>query len=74
MWLTGLDRVRRFVNRAYVEFLGVGYEAAVAFDWRTIQHPDDHDRIDGWFGADEHRCHGQHRRDDGGAGDDSRRR
>ena len=45
MWLTGLDRVRRFVNRAYVEFLGVGYEEAVAFDWRTILHPEDHDRI-----------------------------
>jgi PAS domain S-box-containing protein len=45
MWLTGLDRVRRFVNRAYVEFLGVGDDEALAFDWRTILHPDDHDRI-----------------------------
>ncbi|MCA1661977.1 MAG: PAS domain S-box protein [Novosphingobium sp.] len=45
MWLTGLDRVRRFVNRAYVDFLGLSYEEARAFDWRTILHPDDHDRI-----------------------------
>ena len=45
MWLTGLDRVRRFVNRAYVDFLQVGYEQALSFDWRTILHPDDHDRV-----------------------------
>ncbi len=45
MWLTGLDRKRRFVNRAYLDFLSVPYEDALAFDWRTILHPDDHDRI-----------------------------
>ena len=45
MWLTGLDRERRFVNRAYLAFLGVDYQQALAFDWRTILHPDDHDRI-----------------------------
>ena len=45
MWLTGLDRDRRFVNRAYLAFLGVAYEQALSFDWRTILHPDDHDRI-----------------------------
>ena len=45
MWLTGLDRKRRFVNRAYVEFLGRGYSEALAFDWRTILHPEDHNRI-----------------------------
>lgn len=45
MWLTGLDRVRRFVNRAYMDFLGLGYEDALGFDWRTILHPDDHDRV-----------------------------
>ena len=45
MWLTGLDRVRRFVNRAYVEFLGVDYQQALAFDWRTILHAEDHDLI-----------------------------
>ena len=45
MWLTGLDRARRFVNRAYLDFIGVDYEQALSFDWRTILHPDDHDRI-----------------------------
>ncbi len=45
MWVTRLDRKREFVNRAYVEFLGISYEEAVDFDWREILHPDDHDRI-----------------------------
>jgi PAS domain S-box-containing protein len=45
MWLTGLDRTRSFVNQAYREFLNVGYEEAVTFDWRTIIHPDDASRI-----------------------------
>ncbi|HEV2568099.1 PAS domain S-box protein [Sphingomonas sp.] len=45
MWVTSLDRKRWFVNRAYVEFLGVSYEEAVDFDWRTIIHPDDLPRI-----------------------------
>jgi PAS domain S-box-containing protein len=45
MWVTLLDRTRGFVNDAYLEFLGVDYDTALAFDWRTILHPDDHDRI-----------------------------
>ena len=45
MWLTGLDRTRRFVNRAYLDFLNVGYDEGRAFDWRSILHPDDQDRI-----------------------------
>jgi PAS domain S-box-containing protein len=45
MWVTSIDRKRWFVNRAYVEFLGVSYEEAVDFDWRTIIHPDDLPRI-----------------------------
>lgn len=45
VWVTRLDRRRSFVNRAYVEFLGVSYEEALAFDWRTIIHPDDAARI-----------------------------
>ncbi len=45
VWVTRLDRRRSFVNRAYVEFLGVGYEEAVEFDWRSIIHPDDFERI-----------------------------
>ena len=45
MWMTRLDRQREFVNRAYVDFVGVGYDDAVDFDWRTILHPDDAARI-----------------------------
>jgi PAS domain S-box-containing protein len=45
MWVTKLDRKRSFVNRAYVEFLGISYEEAVDFDWRTVIHPDDSARV-----------------------------
>ncbi|HEY0625643.1 MAG TPA: PAS domain-containing protein [Allosphingosinicella sp.] len=45
MWVTRLDRKRSFVNRAYVDFLGITYEEAVDFDWRTILHPDDAERV-----------------------------
>ena len=45
MWVTRLDRKRSFVNRAYVEFLDITYEQAVDFDWRTIIHPDDAQRV-----------------------------
>jgi PAS domain S-box-containing protein len=45
MWVTKLDRTRNFVNRAYVDFLGITYDEAVNFDWRTVLHPDDQDRI-----------------------------
>ena len=45
MWVTKLDRKRSFVNRAYVEFLGITYEEAVDFDWREIIHPEDGQRI-----------------------------
>ncbi|MGQ0588807.1 MAG: PAS domain S-box protein [Sphingosinicella sp.] len=45
MWVTRLDRKRSFVNRAYVEFLGITYEEAVDFDWRDIIHPEDAERI-----------------------------
>ena len=41
VWVTRLDRHRSFVNRAYVEFVGVPYEEALDFDWRKIIHPDD---------------------------------
>ena len=41
MWVTKIDRTRAFANQAYLEFLGVPYEEALAFDWRTILHPDD---------------------------------
>jgi PAS domain S-box-containing protein len=45
MWVTKLDRTRSFVNRAYVEFLGISYEEAISFDWRTVIHPEDAPRL-----------------------------
>jgi PAS domain S-box-containing protein len=48
MWVTRLDRVRDFVNDAYVEFVGGergSREEARSLDWRTRIHPDDVDRI-----------------------------
>jgi PAS domain S-box-containing protein len=45
MWVTRLDRTRSFVNRAYVEFLGISYDEAVNFDWRTVLHPEDAPRV-----------------------------
>ncbi|MCX7322275.1 MAG: PAS domain S-box protein [Hyphomicrobiales bacterium] len=45
MWVTRMDRTRSFANKAYVEFVGVPYEQALTFDWRTILHPDDAQRV-----------------------------
>jgi PAS domain S-box-containing protein len=45
MWVTKLDRRRGFVNIAYAEFLGVSYEEAIDYDWRSRIHPEDIDRI-----------------------------
>jgi PAS domain S-box-containing protein len=45
MWVTRLDRTRAFANQAYLDFLGVDYEAALSFDWRAILHPQDLPRI-----------------------------
>ena len=45
IWVTKLDRRRSFVNRAYVDFVGVTYEDAVDYDWRNIIHPEDAPRI-----------------------------
>jgi PAS domain S-box-containing protein len=45
MWVSRLDGKRAFANQAYLDFLGVGYEEALAFDWRTILHPEDTSRI-----------------------------
>jgi PAS domain S-box-containing protein len=45
IWVTKLDRKRSFVNRAYVDFMGVTYEEAVDYDWRQIIHPEDAPRI-----------------------------
>ena len=45
MWVTRLDRSRGFVNIAYAEFLGVSYDEALHYDWRTRIHPDDMERL-----------------------------
>ena len=45
IWVTALDRRRTFVNRAYLEFGGLSFDEALAFDWRAIIHPDDIERI-----------------------------
>ena len=48
MWVTRLDRVRDFVNDAYVEFVcgpGCDPEEARTLDWRTRIHPEDVERI-----------------------------
>ena len=45
IWVTGADRVREFVNEAYVVYNGGSYEDARLADWRAVVHVDDHDRI-----------------------------
>ncbi|RZJ45462.1 MAG: PAS domain S-box protein [Brevundimonas sp.] len=45
IWVTGKDRVREFVNQAYVAYNGGGYEDARLADWRSVIHVDDHKRI-----------------------------
>jgi PAS domain S-box-containing protein len=45
MWVSKTDGTRAFANQAYLEFLGVPYEEALAFDWRKILHPDDVARV-----------------------------
>ncbi|GAA4711478.1 PAS domain-containing protein [Sphingomonas lutea] len=52
MWVTRIDRVRDFVNDAYVEFVcgphctsDAERETARTTDWRARIHPDDVDRI-----------------------------
>jgi PAS domain S-box-containing protein len=45
MWVTKIDRTRAFANQAYLEFLGVPYEDALAFDWRKILHAEDVGRV-----------------------------
>ncbi len=45
LWISDLGGVRRFVNQAYVDFLGAPYAEAIEFDWRRALHPDDLGRI-----------------------------
>ncbi|MGV9009477.1 PAS domain S-box protein [Brevundimonas sp.] len=45
IWVTQKDRVRAFVNQAYVSWHGGSYEEARLADWRQMVHPDDHAHI-----------------------------
>ena len=45
MWVTKLDRTRSFANQAYVDFVGLPFDEAIAFDWRKVLHPDDMQRV-----------------------------
>jgi PAS domain S-box-containing protein len=45
IWVTKLDRTRSFANQAYVDFVGLPFEQAIAFDWRKVLHPDDVQRV-----------------------------
>jgi PAS domain S-box-containing protein len=71
MWVTRLDRVRDFVNDAYVEFVGGGdREKARAVDWRELIHPDDverilYERISGEATRERFKNEGRYKRSDG---------
>jgi PAS domain S-box-containing protein len=45
IWVSRLDGARAFANQAYLDFLGLGYDEALVFDWRKILHPEDLPRI-----------------------------
>jgi PAS domain S-box-containing protein len=45
IWVTASDRTREFVNEAYCAFLGLTFDEALRFDWRTILHVEDQERI-----------------------------
>jgi PAS domain S-box-containing protein len=45
IWVSRPDGRREFVNRAYLEFLGVPLAEALDYDWRKALHPDDLERI-----------------------------
>src|SRR5258705_3329560 len=45
MWVTRLNRMRDFVNQAYIDFVGGTEEEVRTLDCRTRIHPEDVDRI-----------------------------
>ncbi|RYF92158.1 MAG: hybrid sensor histidine kinase/response regulator [Caulobacteraceae bacterium] len=45
LWVSQPGGAREFVNVAYVDFVGDGYEAALKLDWRARLHPDDLNRV-----------------------------
>ena len=51
IWLTDAEGRLTFINRAYLDFLGIGVEEIPSFDWRQIVHLEDRDRYDEAFMA-----------------------
>ena len=45
LWVSRPGGGREFVNVAYVDFVGEGYDGALNLDWRTRLHPDDLNRV-----------------------------
>jgi PAS domain S-box-containing protein len=45
IWVTRENRLRAFVNQAYVAFVGGDYDSVLNADWRTYVHPDDHAQV-----------------------------
>ncbi|KRB49378.1 PAS domain-containing sensor histidine kinase [Phenylobacterium sp. Root700] len=45
LWVSRTDGRREFVNQAYVDFLGVSYDDALAFDWRERLYEEDLPRV-----------------------------
>ena len=45
LWVSMPGGGREFVNVAYVDFIGEGYEGALGLDWRTRLHPEDLNRV-----------------------------
>jgi PAS domain S-box-containing protein len=54
MWVSAPGGRREFVNAAYCRFLGLAYDEALAFEWRTAIHPDDVARVAAEQAASEH--------------------
>jgi two-component system CheB/CheR fusion protein len=44
MWVSGIDRLNTFVNKAYIDFRGIRPEEAVGHSWTEHIHPEDHER------------------------------
>jgi PAS domain S-box-containing protein len=45
LWVSLPGGSREFVNVAYVDFVGDGYDGALNLDWRTRLHPEDLNRV-----------------------------
>jgi PAS domain S-box-containing protein len=45
MWVSKPDKTRAFVNAAYMDFMGISYEEALALNSHERVHPDDIERL-----------------------------